>query len=104
MAHTSWSKVRQGLVPEDQEAAAAASRAALSAALELAELRASRGLTQAALAERLGKRQGTVSELERRDDVFVSSLREYVEALGGHLEISAVFEGDERIDLAIAGG
>ena len=98
-----WDEIRRAKVPADQEAAAVASRQALEAAVELGALRASRGVTQVDLAERLGKRQGTISELERRDDVFVSSLREYVAALGGHLEISAVF-GDERFPLSIAAG
>jgi len=34
-----------------------------------------------------------VSELERRTDVYLSTLREYVEAIGGELEVNAVFEG-----------
>lgn len=101
MGHSKWSEVRRSKVPPDQEAAAAASREALAVALELAELRANRGITQVQLAERLGRAQGSVSALERRDDVFVSSLREYVEALGGSLEINAVFDG-ERVALAIA--
>ena len=101
MAHRNWSQIREDLVPKDQEANAAAGRNALAHALELNELRALRGMTQVGLAERLGKRQGTVSELERRDDVFVSSLREYVEALGGQLEIRAVFD-DESVPLAIS--
>lgn len=96
-----WGDIRRDKVPADQEAAAAAGRRALAHALVLAELRQQRGVTQVELAERLGRRQGTISELERRDDVFVSSLREYIEALGGRLEIAAVFDED-RVPLAIA--
>jgi non-homologous end joining protein Ku len=60
-------------------------------------------VTQVQLAERLGKSQGNISELERRDDVYLSSLREYVEALGGRLEIAAVFEEETHlIDLMAA--
>jgi transcriptional regulator with XRE-family HTH domain len=72
-------------------------------ALELRELRAERGVTQVELAERLGRSQGNVSAFERRDDVYLSSLREYVEALGGRLEIEAVFD-DERPPIAIGTG
>ena len=99
---TGWKSIRDAKVPADQEAATAAGRAALAAALELAELRSARGVTQVELARRLGRRQGSVSELERRDDGFVSSLREYVEALGGRLEVSAVFDGEPPVPLAIA--
>jgi DNA-binding XRE family transcriptional regulator len=95
-----WTDVRGRLVPEDQEPAVAAGVAALRTALALSELRHERGMTQVALAEALGKSQGNVSELERRDDLFVSSLREYVEALGGRLELAAVFD-DERTPIAI---
>lgn len=99
-----WDEVRRRKVPADQEAAAAASLNALKSAIELRELRTLRGVTQAELADRLGRRQGTISELERRDDVFLSSLREYVEALGGRLEVEAVFDDEEPVRLAIAGG
>lgn len=63
-------------------------------ALDLAELRARRRLTQLDLAGRLGVRQPSVSRLEHRDDLYLSTLREYVEALGGRLEIAAVFDDD----------
>jgi transcriptional regulator with XRE-family HTH domain len=48
-------------------------------------------MTQEALARRLGSQQALVSKLERRADMYVSSLRTYVEALGGELEIVARF-------------
>ena len=62
-------------------------------ALGLARIRAERQVTQVELAARLDRSQGNVSELERRTDVYLSTLREYVEALGGELEVSAVFDG-----------
>lgn len=37
-----------------------------------------------------------MSELERRDDVFLWTLREHVEALGGRLQVTAAFVDDER--------
>jgi transcriptional regulator with XRE-family HTH domain len=103
MAATSWDEIKRRKIPPGQEAAQAASSRALSDALALRELRTSRGVTQVELAERLGKSQGNISELERRDDVYLSSLREYVEALGGRLEIAAVFEEETHlIDLMAA--
>lgn len=95
-----WHDIRAAKVPPDQEAAVAAGVRALRDALALRDLRVERGVTQVELAERLGKSQGNVSELERRDDVYLSSLREYVEALGGRLEVAAVFD-EERTALAI---
>jgi|GEM_PF-608953 len=94
--HTSWDRIRAAKVPPDQEAAIAAGARALRDALVLSELRKDRGVTQAELAGRLGKSQGNVSELERRDDVYLSSLKEYVEALGGELGLAAVFDGEVK--------
>ena|SRR5438093_7201687 len=73
---------------------------AIEDALALAELRQSRHVTQVQLAETLGISQGNVSRLEARNDVYLSTLRSYVEALGGHLEIAAVF-GDERVPVEL---
>ena len=93
MATTKWSEARGRLVPADQEEAAAEGRRALRDALGLARIRAERQVTQVELATRLDRSQGNISELERRSDVYLSSLREYVEALGGELEVNAVFDG-----------
>ncbi len=66
--------------------------------MALDELRQARQLTQARLADTLGVDQGSISKLERRTDMYVSTLRSYVEAMGGSLQIKAVFpEGEVRI-------
>lgn len=66
--------------------------------LALDELREARSLTQSQLAEVLHVDQGSVSKLERRTDMYLSTLRSYVEAMGGHLDIRAVFpEGEVHI-------
>ncbi|HEY7387377.1 MAG TPA: XRE family transcriptional regulator [Bryobacteraceae bacterium] len=61
------------------------------AELPLVELRAARELTQQNLAEVLGVNQAAVSKLERRTDMYVSTLARFIEAMGGKLEIRAVF-------------
>lgn len=100
MTTSKWSEVRGRLVPADQEEAAAEGRRALRDALGLARLRAERQVTQVELAARLDRSQGNISELEGRSDVYLSSLREYVEALGGELEVNAVFDGKRHPILA----
>ena len=65
------------------------------AAMPLDELRRARQMTQAKLAESLGVNQGEVSKIEHRTDLYLSTLTEYVEALGGTLEIRAVFRDRE---------
>jgi transcriptional regulator with XRE-family HTH domain len=59
--------------------------------LALAEIRARRGLTQVDVARVLRTSQASVSKIERRDDLYLSTLRGFVEALGGRLELAAVF-------------
>ncbi len=70
--------------------------------LGLAELRESRGLTQARLAESLDVSQPNVSRIEGKEDLRLSTLCSYVEALGGYLEVKAVFP-DYVVDLALPG-
>jgi predicted nucleotidyltransferase/transcriptional regulator with XRE-family HTH domain len=66
--------------------------------LSLAELRQARQLSQEALAERLGTRQASISKLEGREDMHLSTLRAYVGALGGKLDLTARFpDGDVPI-------
>lgn len=60
-------------------------------ALALADLRAQRGMTQEAVAGVLDVSQTHVSRIERQDDLYLSTLREYVAALGGELRVTAVF-------------
>lgn len=61
------------------------------ASMPLEALRKAREMTQLQLGEVLGVHQSEVSKIEHRTDIYVSTLVEYVEALGGHLEIRAVF-------------
>ena len=67
----SWADIKRSKIPAGQEAAQEASSRALRDALDLKGLRTGHGVTQAELAARLGKSQGNVSELERRDDVYL---------------------------------
>ena len=70
----------------------------LRAEMPLRELRRARALTQRDLAETLRVNQPAVSKLEQRADVYVSSLRSYIEAVGGKLKIVAEFpEGEVTI-------
>jgi DNA-binding transcriptional regulator YiaG len=66
--------------------------------MALDELRAARALTQEHLSTLLGVKQSAISKLERRADMYVSTLSHFITAMGGTLEIRAVFpDGDVRI-------
>ena len=63
--------------------------------MPLDEIRKAREMTQIQLSEVLGVHQSEVSKIEDRTDICISTLVEYVEALGGRLEIRAVFPDHE---------
>lgn len=60
-------------------------------AMPLAQLRRARELTQVQLATVLKVEQPAIAKLEQRTDTYVSTLRSYIEAMGGELRIQAVF-------------
>lgn len=98
-----FNELRARMSPESR-ARAAKLTAEMLAEMPLHVLRHARGLTQEELAAILGTTQASVSRLERRGDVHVSSLRRYVAAMGGELEITARFpEGTVRLDSAAEG-
>jgi len=96
---TKFREVREKMSPERQKRIQERTEELL-AELPLQELRQARALSQEELAEVLGLNQATISKLERRTDMYLSSLRRFVEAMGGELEITANFpEGRVRIQL-----
>ena len=95
----SWAKIR-GEMPLESQAHLDARLEETLASMPLDKMRKARSLTQVAVAERLHVDQGSVSKLEGRTDMYLSTLREYVEALGGTLELRADFpDGSINIDL-----
>ena len=92
-----FAELESRMTPASRERAEATFRE-LAAEMPMHELRQAKALSQAAVAERLQISQAAVSKLEHRTDVYVSTLRDYIEAMGGQLEIVARFpEGDVRI-------
>jgi transcriptional regulator with XRE-family HTH domain len=67
--------------------------------MSLYELRKARELTQTKVAEELQIGQGDVSRLERRTDMYVSTLASYLQAVGADLEIRAVFPGGRVVKI-----
>ncbi len=97
MATHKWSEIKEKLSPERRARLdAKVHREAL--AIELRELRQEAGKTQAEVAEIAEMTQAELSKFERRDDHLISTLRRYVTALGGELEVVAVFD-NKRIAL-----
>ncbi|MFW1942694.1 XRE family transcriptional regulator [Acinetobacter guillouiae] len=66
--------------------------------MPLQELREARKLSQKVIAELLNVQQPAIAKMEKRTDMYVSTLRSHIEAMGGELEIIAKFpEGAVRI-------
>ena len=59
--------------------------------MQLHELRKSRNVTQVDLTGAMQVEQASIFKLEKREDMYVSTLREYVKALGGELKLVAAF-------------
>jgi DNA-binding XRE family transcriptional regulator len=92
-----FSELREKMPPE----ARAESNRLFKEALKeypLAELRNARGLSQKMLADALGIQQPAIAKMEKRTDMYISTLRSHIEAMGGHLEITAHFpDGSVKI-------
>ncbi len=67
--------------------------------MALDELRAARSMTQEQLANILGIKQAAVSKMERRTDMYISTLRGIIKAMGGQLEIRAVFPDHGAVEI-----
>jgi len=65
----------------------------------LQQLRKVREKSQKDIANKLHIKQAAVSKLERRTDMYISSLRSYIEAMGGELEITAKFPNNPPIKI-----
>lgn len=97
MAHK-WKDVRKPLTPGAEERIRRSVHEA-SAVMTLHQLREARSLTQVNLAKVLQINQGAVSKMEKRADMYVSTLRNFIQAMGGQLQVKAIFpEGEVQID------
>jgi predicted XRE-type DNA-binding protein len=91
-------ELRNQLSPAAREASDVEYRHLLEE-MSLYELRKARELTQTKIAEELHIGQGDVSKLERRTDMYVSTLTGYLQAIGADLEIRAVFPDGRAVKI-----
>jgi len=97
MAARNFKELQSKMSPESQVRSQALAREML-AKMPLNELRAARELTQEHLAEILHIKQASISKMERRTDMYIGTLAKFIQAMGGELEIRAVFpDGAVRI-------
>lgn len=86
MKRRKFSELRAKMSPQRRARNEAAARS-LMAEMLVRELREQSGMTQRDLAAALGIKQPTLAQMEKQDDMHVSTLRRIVEALGGELEL-----------------
>ena len=92
-----FSALRSCMSPDAQSRSEAKSQALLQD-MPLQDLRRARGLSQKTLADVLGVQQPAIAKMEKRTDMYLSTLRSHIEAMGGELDIIAHFpDGDVRI-------
>ena len=92
-----FSDLREQMKPQARERASATAQAML-AEMPLNELRQARGLSQKMLAEVLHVQQPSIAKIEKRTDMYLSTLRSHIEAMGGELEVVARFpDGSVKI-------
>jgi DNA-binding XRE family transcriptional regulator len=97
-----WNDIKaQRPTTADERDAARLGNLAEDLGMPLSDLRRFADLTQVELARRLLVTQPSVSEIERSESPAVPTVRRYVEALGAHLELTAVFDDGRRIPINI---
>jgi predicted XRE-type DNA-binding protein len=85
-----FSELRARMSP-DSRARAEVKAQTMLAEMPLNELRQARGLSQKMLAEVLHVQQPSIAKLEKRTDMYLSTLRSHIEAMGGELDVIARF-------------
>ncbi len=97
MARKNFQDFIRSMPPESRVRAMAKAEAML-AEMPLQEVRRARGLSQELLAEALHVSQPSIAQMEKRTDMYISTLRSHIRAMGGELDVIARFpEGDVRI-------
>lgn len=82
-------KELQEKMPREVRLRSEASAAKMISEMGLAELRAAMDMTQESLANALHVKQASISKMERRSDMYISTLSKIIEAMGGELQIVA---------------
>ena len=100
MKRQTWADIKTRMAPGVRtRMEAEATR--LSDELHLAQLRKARGLTQQAVAELLGVSQAEVSKMERRSELYIGTLKKFIEAMNGELVLAARFADGVEVPIKL---
>lgn len=103
MKRHKWVDIKARTKPETRARIEAEARR-LSEELHLAQLRKAKGLTQEAMADLLGVSQAEVSKMERRSELYVGTLRKFIEAMDGELVLAARFADGVEVPIRLGDG
>jgi DNA-binding transcriptional regulator YiaG len=92
--------IRKEMTPERRKKISHRTKELLAEEMTLCQLRKAHKLTQQRLAESLGIGQDQICKLEQRSDLLLSTLRNYIEAMGGKLTIMAEFPKHKPVALS----
>jgi DNA-binding XRE family transcriptional regulator len=95
----SFEDIMNSLPPERQQIINQGIEQLVAEEMTLQELRKAHDYSQKVLASTLEVNQATISKMERQADMLVSTLRSFVEAMGGTLEIIATFPNHPPVRL-----
>ena len=100
MTRHKWTDIKALVRPATRYRIEAEARE-LSDELHLSQLRKARGLTQAAMADLLGVSQAEVSKMERRSELYIGTLRKFIEAMNGELVLAARFPDGVEVPIKL---
>lgn len=100
MKRHTWPEIKMRVKP-GARARMEAEASRLSGELHLAQLRKARGLTQETVAELLGVSQAEVSKMERRSELYIGTLRKFIEAMNGELVLAARFADGVEVPIKL---
>ena len=93
-------KVIAGFSPTRQNRIRVRAEELIASEMALSDIRRARSLTQEQVARKLGGKQVYVSRLEKRADVKVSTLRQFVKAMGGDLQLLVTFPEGQKFEIS----
>ncbi len=93
------SEIMEQMPLERQNKISARADELIAEQMTLRDIRKARELTQERMAELLKIRQDSVSRLEKRSDLLLSTLRSYVQAMGGELQLTVKFPDRPPVNL-----
>ena len=100
MKRQKWADIKSRMKPDTRARLEAGARQ-LSEELHLSQLRKARGLTQEAVAALLGVSQAEISKMERRSELYIGTLKKFIEAMDGELVLAARFADGVEVPIRL---